>query len=140
MSTPLDIQTLEVLIANGYTVPGFALVRDPYNQVGTDIVQRISFLIGDPGRTPEEDYELKTLIKALKYVGIETGWEPVPIDKDLQRKNKLSFDELVEYKDASIRAAMSVLNDIEDMPISEKVTVSVKAVYAYLMQALYGKH
>lgn len=71
--------------------PGFRLTRDPYSQVGAEMIHRIGFFVGDAGRTANDDKQLAVLDRALKYVGIDLGWEPVPIDPDLQRADDMRF-------------------------------------------------
>ncbi len=91
MTKPKDIEAIEHLIACGYSVPGFRLVRDPYSEVGAEMIHRIGFLVGDVGRTANDDEQLVVLDRALKYLGIDLGWEPVQINADLQRADDMRF-------------------------------------------------
>ncbi|MEZ4435298.1 MAG: hypothetical protein R3F65_23065 [bacterium] len=47
-------------------------------------LRRLGFLVGDPGRSDEEDAELRRLQRELRDAGVDPGWEPVPIDPRLQ--------------------------------------------------------
>jgi hypothetical protein len=50
-------------------------------------VMRYGMLVGDPGRSPREDTEMKRLEGELIEAGLDPDWEPVPIDPDLQRED-----------------------------------------------------
>ena len=91
MTKPQDIEAIEHLIACGYSVPGFRLVRDPYSEVGAEMIHRIGWFVGDAGRTAADDEQLAVLDRALKYLGIDLGWTPVPINPDLQRTDDMKF-------------------------------------------------
>lgn len=54
------------------------------NELG-EVMSRYGYLIGDPGRSPKEDAELGKLQSILAERGVDPGWEPVPIDPELQR-------------------------------------------------------
>lgn len=47
-------------------------------------LRRFGFLVGHPGRSAEEDAEMKRLRAELRAAGIDPGWEPVPVDPALQ--------------------------------------------------------
>ena len=61
MTKPQDIAAIEHLIAAGYSVPGFRLVRDPYSEIGAEMIHRIGFLVGDAGRTATDDEQIALL-------------------------------------------------------------------------------
>ncbi len=48
---------------------------------------RLGYLVGDPGRSPNEDKELRQLAAMLAQHGIHPEWEPVAIDPALQRED-----------------------------------------------------
>ncbi|MCK6516182.1 AAA family ATPase [Myxococcota bacterium] len=62
-------------------------VTDTYPHKLGEAMARLGYLIGDPGRSPKEDEELRALQAVLAEHGVDPGWEPVPIDPELQRRD-----------------------------------------------------
>ncbi len=47
-------------------------------------LSRYSFLAGDPGRSNAEDEEMRELRRRLREGGVDPGWEPMPIEPEMQ--------------------------------------------------------
>ncbi|MBK7758747.1 MAG: AAA family ATPase [Deltaproteobacteria bacterium] len=62
-------------------------VTDTYPHELGKAMARLGYLIGDPGRSPKEEKELRRLLATLAEHGVDPGWEPVPIDPELQRRD-----------------------------------------------------
>lgn len=62
-------------------------VTDTYPHKLGEAMARLGYLIGDPGRSPKEDAELRELLAKLAAHGVDPGWEPVPVDPELQRRD-----------------------------------------------------
>jgi len=62
-------------------------VSESYPHKLGEVMDRFGFLVGDPGRSPKEDAELQALRAKLAEHGVDPGWEAVPIDPALQRKD-----------------------------------------------------
>lgn len=62
-------------------------VTDTYPHKLGEAMARLGYLIGDPGRSPKEDEELRALLATLAAHGVDPDLEPVPIDPELQRRD-----------------------------------------------------
>ena len=62
-------------------------VTDTYPHKLGEAMARLGYLIGDPGRSPKEDEELRALLATLAAHGVDPNLEPVPIDPELQRRD-----------------------------------------------------